>query len=74
MESRHSALRQRRDFEIERSRRDTRLYISCFGLSQGCGVGVGSRSRMFLAGVETEVVFQYAKAGFAFPNLKDETQ
>ena len=47
----------RRNFEVSRPRRDTRLYISCFGLSQGCGVRVGSRSRMFLVGVGTEIVF-----------------
>ena len=48
VESRHGALRPRRD---------KRLYISCFGLSQGCGVRVGSRSHMFLVGVGTKVVF-----------------
>ena len=58
MESRHGALRPRRD---------KRLYISCFGLSQGCGARVGSRSRMFLVGVGTKVVFfKYTKAGVAF--------
>ena len=41
----------RQDFEVSRSRQDTRLYISCFGLSQGCKVRVGSRSRMLLAKV-----------------------
>ena len=48
MESRH---------DTSKPRRDTRLYISCFGLSQGFGVRVGNRSRMILIGVKTEVVF-----------------
>ena len=57
--SRDTLLRDRdktRLWSIE-IKKSTRLYISCFGLSQGCGVRVGSRSRMFLFGVGTEVVF-----------------
>ena len=38
----------RRDFGIPR--RDMRLYISCFSLNPGCGLGFGSRSVMFLFG------------------------
>ena len=48
VESRHGA---------SRPRQDTRLYTSCYGLSQGCGVRVGSRNRMFLVEIGTEVVF-----------------
>ena len=48
-----------RDETLEyRHRDETRLYISCFGLSQGCEVRVRSRSGMSLVGVGTEVVFQ----------------
>ena len=57
----------RRDFEELRPRRDTRLYINYFSLSQGCGVKIGSRSRMFLVGIETKVVFfKYAQARVAY--------
>ena len=41
----------RRDFAVAKPRRDTRLYISCFSLSQSCGVRVGNRSRIFSVGV-----------------------
>ena len=48
----------KRNFGVPRPRRDTIFYISCFNLSQGCGIRVGNRSRMFLVEVETEVVFK----------------
>ena len=46
---------QTRDFGVSIQRRDTRLYITCFSLIQGCGVG--SRSRMFSTEFGTEIVF-----------------
>ena len=48
---------EKREFGVSQPRRDTRLYIHCFDLSEGCGVRVGSQGRMFLVGVKTEVVF-----------------
>ena len=53
--SRDGTSRLRRDFGVPR--RDTRLYISCFSLSRGCGARIGSWSRMFFGGVGTELVF-----------------
>ena len=57
----------RRNFGVPRPRRGARLYVSCFSLSQGCRVKVGSRSDMFLVGVGTEVVFlKDAQTGVAY--------
>ena len=47
----------RRDFGVSRSGRERRLYISCLGLSQDCGIRVRSRSRMFLVGVRNRNSF-----------------
>ena len=52
-----SGTERRKDFGVSRPRRDTRIYINCFGLSQGCRVRDGSWSRMFFVEVGTEILF-----------------
>ena len=42
-----SGTETRRDFGVSRPRRDMRLYISCFGSNQSCGIRVGNRSHVF---------------------------
>ena len=61
----------RRDFGVLRLKRDTKLYISCLSLSQGCGIKVGNRSRKFLVGVGTKVTFKilYAEARVVFLDM-----